>query len=195
MKTLFTLAMAGALSFNALAANSNEDLKDLLTVNSKFKKINVTLKEGVEEAKIVLLDEDGKKLHQRKVHVKGDDLMIPYDLDDMPSGKYQLKITTKEEEVIYSVETKDRPIAFSELPLMVFGELIEDNTIKLSVIGLMEPGVEVKVKTEKGGRIIHEEYIDQPEGFKKEFSFKGINPEDVYLEITDAIGRTRIIHF
>lgn len=194
MKTLFTLAMAGALSFSALAS-ADDDLKALSDVNSNFKKINVLLKEGVGDAKIVLLDEDGHKLHQRKVHVKGDDLMVPYNLDDMPCGEYQIKISTDEEEVIYTVETKERPITASELPLMAYGKLIDDNTINLAVIGLFEPGVDVKIKTEKGGRVIHEEFIDQPEGFKKDFSFNGINPEEIYFEITDAIGRTRIIHF
>ncbi len=194
MKTIFTLAMASALSFSALAS-ADDDLMALSDVNSKFKKINVLLKEGVGNAKIVLLDEDGKKLHQRKVNVKGDDVMVPYNLDDMPCGEYQIKISTEDEEVVYTVETKDKPIVISELPLMAYGKLIDDNTINLAVIGLIEPGVEVKVKTERGGRIIHEEFIDQPEGFKKDFKFNGIDPEDVYLEITDAIGRTRIIHF
>lgn len=194
MKTLFTLAMASALSFSAMA-NADDDLKALSDVNSNFKKINVLLKEGVGDAKIVLLNEDGKKLHQRKVHVKGDDLLVPYNLDDMPCGEYQVKISTDEEEVIYTVETKERPLAPAELPLMAYGKLLDDNTINLTVIGLIEPGVDVKVKTERGGRILHEDFIDQPEGFKKDFSFKGINPEEVYLELTDAIGRTRIIHF
>ncbi|MEN2284527.1 hypothetical protein AAGF08_20445, partial [Algoriphagus sp. SE2] len=102
---------------------------------------------------------------------------------------------TDDEEVVYTVETKERPLATSELPLMAYGKLIDDETINLTVIGLIEPGVEVKVKTEKGGRVIHEDFIDQPDGFKKDFSFRGIAPDDVYLEITDAIGRTRIIHF
>lgn len=194
MKTLFTLAMAGALSFSALA-NADEDLKALSDVNSNFKKINVLLKEGVGDAKIVLLNEDGKKLHQRKVHVKGDDLMVPYNLDDLPCGEYQIRISTEDEEVVYTVETKERPIPASEYPLMAYGKLIDDNTVNLAVIGLFEPGVDVKVKTEKGGRIIHEEFIDQPEGFKKDFTFEGIDPEDIYLEITDALGRSRIIHF
>ncbi|MBB6328025.1 hypothetical protein FHS59_003668 [Algoriphagus iocasae] len=194
MKTLFTLALAGALSFSALAS-ADEDLRALSDVNSNYKKINVLLREGVGDAKIVLLNEDGHKLHQRKVHVKGDDIMVPYNLDDLPCGEYQIRISTEDEEVVYTVETKEKPIAASDMPLMAYGKLLDDNTINLTVIGLLEPGVDVKVKTEKGGRVVHEEFIDQPEGFKKAFSFNGIDPEDIYLELTDAIGRTRIIHF
>ncbi|MEN2284525.1 hypothetical protein AAGF08_20435, partial [Algoriphagus sp. SE2] len=102
---------------------------------------------------------------------------------------------TDDEEVVYSVETKERPLSPNQLPLMAYGKLIDDATINLRVIGLFEPGVEVKVKTEKGGKIIHEEFVDQPEGFIKDFSFKGIAPEEVYLELKDAIGRTKTIHF
>ncbi|MBN3518903.1 hypothetical protein JYB62_02725 [Algoriphagus lutimaris] len=194
MKTLFTLAMAGALSFSALA-NADDDLRELSDVNSKFKKINVLLKEGVGDAKIAIIDMNGHKLHQRKVHVKNDDLMVPYNLDELPCGEYQVRISTDDEEVVYTVETKERPIPTEELPLMAYGKLLDDDTINLAVIGLTEPGVEVKVKTEKEGSVIFEEYIDQAEGFKKDFTFNGIDPKDIYLELTDALGRTRIIHF
>lgn len=194
MKTLFTLAMASALSFSALA-NADDDLRALSDVNSNFKKINVLLKEGVGNARIAILDMEGHKLHQRKVHVKNDDLMVPYNLDDLPCGEYQVRISTDEEEVVYTVETKEKPVSIKDLPLMAYGKLIDDKTVSLAVIGLTEPGVEVKVKTEKGGRVLFEEYIDQPEGFKKNYSFNGIDAEEIYMELTDSFGRSRVIHF
>lgn len=195
MKTLFTFAMAGALSFSALAANANEDLKDLSTVNSKFKKINVTLKEGVGNAKITILNEDGKNLNQRKVHVKNESLVVPYDMKNLPVGEYQVKIVTDEEEVTYTVETTDQPIPVEDLPLIAYGKVIDDNTINLSVIGLTEPGVEVKIFSSETGKVIYTDNVDQPEAFKKDYSFKGMNSKDIYLEVTDNLGRTRTIFF
>ncbi|MBN7816427.1 hypothetical protein [Algoriphagus pacificus] len=194
MKTLFTLALAGALSFSAFA-NDNEDLMALSDVNANFKKINVLLKEGVGDAKIAIIDQEGHRLHQRKVHVKGADLMIPYNLDDMPCGTYQVMISTEDEEVVYTVETMERPIPKEDYPLMAYGKMVDENTVNLAVIGLFEPGVDVKIKTEKGNRLIHEEFIDQPEAFKKDFSFNGISPDEIYIELTDALGRSRVIHF
>ncbi|EAZ82608.1 hypothetical protein [Algoriphagus machipongonensis] len=194
MKTLFTLALAGALSFSALA-NADDDLRALSDVNSNFKKINVLLKEGVGQAKIAILDLDGKKLHQKKVKVKNDDIMVPYNMDDLPCGEYLVMISTEDEEVVYTVETKEKPIPATELPLMAYGKTVDENTINLTVIGLTVPGVQVQVKTEKGGLVIHEEYIDQEDGFKKDFSFNGIDPEDIYLELTDALGRFKVVHF
>jgi len=195
MKTLFTFAMAVALSFSALAANANEDLKDLSTVNSKFKKINVTLKEGVGNAKITILNEDGKNLNQRKVHVRDESIVVPYDLKNLPAGEYQVKIVTEEEEVIYTVETSNQPIPTEDLPLMAYGKIVDDNTVNLSVIGLTEPGVDIKVFSSASGKVIYEEYVDQPEAFKKDYSFKDMNSEEIYLEVTDNLGRTRTIFF
>ena len=62
------------------------------------------------------------------------------------------------------------------------------------MIGLVEPGVEVKIKSESGNSIIHSEYITTPEGFKKDFSFNNMDLQDIYFELTDALGRTKTIH-
>lgn len=195
MKTLFTFALAGLLASSSLAATSNEDLMAMSTVNTKFKKVNVLLKEGVGEAKIAILDESGKKLHQRKVKATDHDVVIPYDLNTLPCGEYQVMITTGDEQVVYSVETFEKPQPIAEYPLMAYGKLIDDQTVNLAVIGLEEPGVNVKIKSQKGNRTILEENIDQAEGFKKNYKFEGMSPEDIYFEITDAKGRSRTLYF
>jgi hypothetical protein len=195
MKTLFTFALAGLLASSSLAATSNEDLMAMSTVNAKFKKINVLLKEGVGEAKIAILDESGKKLHQRKIKSTDHDVVIPYDMNTLPCGEYQVMITTGDEQVVYSVETFEKPQPIAEYPLMAYGKLIDDHTVKLSVIGLEEPGVNVKIKSQKGNRTLLEENIDQADGFKKNYKFEGMSPEDIYFEITDAKGRSRTLYF
>ena len=63
MKTLFTFALAGALSFSSLVANASDDLMALSDVKAKFKTVNVLLKGGVGEAKVSIMDKTGKKLH------------------------------------------------------------------------------------------------------------------------------------
>ncbi len=195
MKTLFTFALAGLLASSSLASRSNEDLMGLSNVNAKFKKINVLLKEGVGEAKIAILDESGKKLHQRKVKATDHDVVIPYDLNTLPTGEYKVMITTEAEEVVYTVETFEKPQPIAEYPLMAYGKLMDAQTVNLAVIGLEEPGVNVEIKSQESNRIIHQEYIDQPEGFTKNFKFKGLTPEEIYFVITDAKGRSRTLYF
>ncbi|MDF2159272.1 hypothetical protein [Algoriphagus sp. CAU 1675] len=194
MKTLFTFALAGLLASSSFAANDNDDLMALSDVGTKFKKVNVLLKDGVGKAKVAIMDQDGKMLHQRKVKVEDQDLVIPYDLNELPCGEYKVKITTEEEEVLYTVETFERAPAKEEMPLVAYGKKLDDETVHLAVVGLMEPGVEVKIRYEANGNLIHSEEIDQPEGFKKDYKLKGVSPEDVYFELKDSLGRTRVIH-
>ncbi|WP_296700844.1 T9SS type A sorting domain-containing protein [Algoriphagus sp.] len=193
MKTLLALAIASTISFSALAAD--EDLRELSGVSSSFQKINVTLKSEVGNAKISILDQNGKNLSNRKVHMKNTDVVVPFNLSGLPEGEYLVKIATEEEEVIYSVETNERPIPVEDLPLMAYGKAIDENTVNLAVIGLTQPGVKVEIHSSESGKLIYEEYIDQPDAFKKDFSLKGVNCEDIYMELTDSIGRKRVLFF
>jgi len=194
MKMLFTFALAGLLATSSFAANEKEDLMALSSVNARFQKVNVLLREGIGKAKIAIMDEDGKMLHQRKIRVQ-EDVMVPYNLDHLPVGEYQVMITTVDEEVVYTVETSERFPEIVSYPLMAYGKLIDDHTINLAVIGLNEPGVDVKIRMERGDKIIYQEKIDQVEGFRKDFILNGIDPSEVYFELKDAQGRTRIIYF
>jgi hypothetical protein len=167
---------------------------ELSSINTKFQKVSVFLKQGIGKTKIAIKDENGKMLHQRNIKVKAN-VMVPYNLDRLPVGEYQVIISTEDEELIYIVETSERVPEIVEYPLMAYGKLIDDHTINLAVIGLNEPGVDVKIRMERGDKILYEEKIDQAEGFKKNYVLNGIDPSEVYFELKDALGRTRIIHF
>ncbi|SEF67574.1 hypothetical protein [Algoriphagus boritolerans] len=195
MKTLFTFALAGALSFSSLAANVADDLMALSNVKANFKKVNILLKGGVGEAKVSLFDQSGKKLHQRKVNVRNGDMIIPYNLNDMPCGEYKIKIATEEEEVVYTVATFEKPTPISELPLMAYGKMVDEHTVNLAVIGLSEPGVEVEIRHEGTKKLIHQEEITTPEGFRKNYKLQGVSPEDVYIYVKDANGRSKTLYF
>jgi hypothetical protein len=193
MKTLFTLVLAGLLATSTFA-NEAEDLKANSSVHTNYKKISILLKEGVGKAKIAIYDMNGKKLHQRSVKAN-EDLRIPYDLNSLPCAKYQVMISTDEEEVIYTVETVEKvDLTLALLPLMAYVKKIDDNTINLLVIGLEVAGVDVKIRTVADDRLIHEEMVEQAEGFRKNYRLNGVQAEDVYFEVTDAKGRTRRIY-
>ncbi|MEB2774089.1 hypothetical protein SYJ56_02160 [Algoriphagus sp. D3-2-R+10] len=194
MKTLFTFALAGLLATSTFASNDLEDLKANSSVHTSFKRISVLLNGGVGKAKIAIYDMNGKKLHSRIVKAS-EDLRVPYDLNSLPCAEYKVKISTDEEEVIYTVETveKEEPTP-AMLPLMAYGKKIDRYTVNLLVIGLEEPGVDVKIKKVSDDKVIHQETVDQPEGFRKNYRLNGVQPEDVYFEVTDVKGRTRIIY-
>ncbi|MEB2786850.1 hypothetical protein [Algoriphagus persicinus] len=194
MKTLFTFALAGLLATSTFAAIEPEDLKEMSTVHAIYKKIDVHLKEGVGKAKITIFDMNGKRLHSRSVKAN-ENLRVPYNLNSLPCGEYQVKITTEEAEVIYTVETVEKVEAAPEVyPLMAYGKKIDNNTINLLVLGLEEAGVDVKIKKVADDRLVHQEMVEQPEGFRKNYRLNGVHAEDVYFEVTDAKGRTRKIY-
>lgn len=194
MKTLFTFALAGLLATSTFASNGPEDLKEMSTVHASYKKISVHLKEGVGKAKIAIYDMNGKRLHQRSVKAN-EDIRVPYDLNRLPCGEYQVRITTEEEEVSYIVETVEKveptPVV---LPLMAYGKKINHDTINLLVVGLEEAGVEVKIRKVADDKLVHKEMVDQPEGFRRNYRLNGVQAEDVYFEVTDAKGRKRTIY-
>ncbi|OYX13840.1 MAG: hypothetical protein B7Z16_15195 [Algoriphagus sp. 32-45-6] len=195
MKTLFTFALAGALSLSSLAASAADDLLALSSAQAKFKKINVLLKEGVGEAKVAIYDPSGKKLHQRKVKVSDEQLILPYNLGDMPVGEYKVQISTENENVEYKVTTFEPAPAPEALPLVAFGKTIDEETIGLTVIGLTEPGVKVEIRNESSNKLIFSESIDQEEGFRKNYSLRGVAPKDIYVKVTDSKGRVKNLYF
>jgi cell division protein YceG involved in septum cleavage len=195
MKSLFTVALASVLSFGAFSAQASEDLRELSAVNTNYKKVTITLKEGIGAAKVSILTPEGRILSSRKVNVHDSILRLPYDLTNLPAGKYQVKIATSQDEVSYTVETANQPIPTSDLPLMAYGKSLDHNTVRLAVFGLMEPGVQVKIFASESGRLIHEENIDQPEGFIKNFSFAQMSSDEIYMVVSDAEGRTKTLYF
>ncbi|WP_439489508.1 hypothetical protein [Algoriphagus sp.] len=194
MKTLFTFAAAALLATSTFAYEF-DDLKANSRVNTTYKKISVHLNEGVGKAKISIYDMNGKKLHQRKVKAN-EALLVPYDMNSLPCAEYEVRIATDEEEVTYRVETieKEEPTP-TMLPLMAYGKQLDRNTINLLVLGLEEPGVDVKIRKIADNKVVHQETVDEPEGFKKNYKLNGVGPQDVYFEITDIKGRTKQIYF
>jgi carotenoid cleavage dioxygenase-like enzyme len=194
MKKLLTLALAATLGVASFANASNEGIEELSSVRSIDKKVAISLKEGLGKVKLAVHDSEGKKLHQQYVKVKKD-MQIPYDFSLLPAGEYQIMIESniKEpsaEKMIYSVETKEAP---APLPLMAYGNSIDEKSFRLAVIGLEKPGTKVEILDQKG-KAIFSEKIDQPEAFSKIYHLKNLTTKDVSLKVTDAAGRTKTLY-
>lgn len=194
MKKLLTLALIATLGVATLANASNEDLKTLSAVNATEKKVKITLREGLGKVRLAILNSDGKKLHQQFVKVKND-VMVPYDLSQLPAGEYQVMIESNIKEpshdvAMFTVETKDSK---SSYPLVAYGKSIDNESFRLSVIGLEEPGVQVEIYDQKG-RTIFTENINQEEGFTKVYRLDNLTTKDVSIKVTDKMGRTKNLY-
>lgn len=193
MKKLLTLALAATLGMASFANASNENIEEMSSVRANEKKVTVTLKEGLGKVRLAILDSDGNKLNEQFVKVKNN-VRVPYDLSNLPAGEYQVVIESNikepnSESMVYTVETTEAP---APLPLMAYGKSLDDNSFKLTVIGLEEPGTKVEILNENG-KAIFSENIDQPEAFSKVYHLKNFSTKDVTLRVTDAKGRTKFL--
>ncbi|EOZ98699.1 hypothetical protein A33Q_1353 [Indibacter alkaliphilus LW1] len=195
MKTFITLALAATMGLASFAHASNENAAALSSVKAKDNKVNVYLKEGMGKVKLAILDQEGKTLHSQRVNVKND-IKVPYDLSQLPVGEYHVLVQSNIKEnnadyVVYTVEREEEPIAY---PLMAYGKNMDNERIKLTVIGLEEPGVEVKITTDKG-KVLLKEYITEPNAFEKIYRLEKIKAEDITVQVKDQKGRVKNLYF
>lgn len=195
MKKFLTLALAATLGVASFANANNEKVSSLAEVKNSNNRVRVVLKEGLGKVRLALLDEDGKKLHQQTVFVKND-VLVPYNLSELPAGVYHLMIEnsgkgSENDMVIYEVERKEDPI---NIPLTAFRKDLNENSVKVSVVGLDEPGVQVQF-SDRFGKEIYAEFVEQPEAFSKVYTFKNIKAKDVNIHLMDAKGRTKNLFY
>lgn len=76
---------------------------------------------------------------------------------------------------------------------MAYGKLKDRYTVNLLVVGLEQPGVQVDIYNHLNQKV-KSEYIDQPEGFSKDYKFTGARASDMYFHLKDAQGRSKYVH-
>jgi len=195
MKKLLTLALAATLGVASFANASNEGIEEMSSVKANEKKVSVILREGLGKVRLAIFDSEGKKLHQQflKVH---NDLKVPFDFSYLPAGEYQVMIESNinkgnSEKMVYTVETKEAP---APLPLMAYGKTLNENSFKLTVIGLEEPGIKVEIFNQKGNPVFSEE-IEDYGAFSKIYRLENLTVKDILLKVTDRKGRNRNLIF
>lgn len=190
MKMLLTSALVLGLSFFSFADPKDETLMELTSVRTNHQKVIVTFKEPMDKVFISILNADGDLIVKKKYKTK-EAVSVPYNLSGLPEGSYQVKIETADEIAVYDIKTVERKKI--EYPLMAYGKLKDRNTVNLLVVGLEKPGVQVDIYNHLNQKI-SSEYIDQPEGFSKNYKFSGTRAKDVYFHLKDAQGRSKYVH-
>lgn len=190
MKTLLISALALGISFISSAAPDDKPLTELTTVRTFHEKVQVTFKEPMGKVYISILDAEGDQLNRTRFNTK-EPVTIPYDLSNLPAGNYQVKIEAQDEIAIFDIKTAKEKVV--EKPLMAYGKLKDKGTVTLLVVGLEKPGVRVKVYNHKNQLLISE-YIDQPEGFSKDYKVRGLEAEKIYFHLKDSQGRSKNVY-
>lgn len=196
MKILLTSAFILAISFLSFGEPrsseepNDETLMELTSVRTNHQKIRITFKQAMDKVYISIFNPDGDLIAKKKYRTK-EPVTVPYDLSALPEGKYQVKIETEEEIALYDVRTVARKTF--EKPLMAYGKMKDKNTVNLLVVGLEKPGVRVDIYNHFNQKI-NSEYIDQPEGFSKDYKFLSKNANKIYFHLRDSQGRTKYVY-
>ncbi|MGY6521163.1 MAG: DUF3244 domain-containing protein [Mongoliitalea sp.] len=194
MKTILTFALAAVLGTSSFANNSEESISNLTNVQAKEKKVQVTLKEGAGKVKVHILDANGKRLYQRNIRVQGD-VRVPFDLTALPCGEYQVAVISKEDpsnQSIHNVQIAESAII--EYPLMAYVKQMDEDSFKLTVIGLEEPGTKVQILDEYG-RKVYGESVNETGAFSRVYHLRQMKLENLSVQVSDAQGRIKNLHF
>jgi hypothetical protein len=194
MKTMITFALAAVLGTSSFANTADEKIAQLASVYAQEKKVEVTLKEGAGKVKIHILDATGKRLYQRSVNV-GKDVRVPFDMTALPCGEYQIAVISKENpenQSIHNVQIAEKQEV--EYPLMAYAKPLEDNSFKLTVVGLEEPGTNVQL-LDTFGRKIYEDNVETTGAFSRVYHLRKLDLENLTVKVSDAKGRVKYLSF
>jgi len=190
MKKLLITVFSFGVSLLSVANPLVEPLKELTTVRSTYKKVHITFEAPMEKVFISILDANGDQISKSKYRTK-EAVTVPFNLSALPAGDYQVKIETKDEVEIYPIKTVEKKS--KNKPLMAYGKIKNRNTLNLLVVGLEQPGVSIDIYNEFN-RKIGSEYIDQPEGFSKDYKFVNQNAGKIYFHVKDVQGRSKYVY-
>ena len=190
MKMLLTSILTVGISILTFAAPKDKTLKELTSVRASYQLVHVTIGEPMGKVFVSIFDDQGEMIIRKKYKVT-QPITIPYNMSRLPTGDYQVKIETEEDIAVHDVKTFSK--ANYTLPLMAYGTLKEQNTVTLLVVGLEKPGVTVSIYDDLGAKI-GSDYIDQPEGFSKDYRFVGQEADKIYFHLKDSQGRSKYVY-
>jgi hypothetical protein len=187
MKTLMTAVLALSIFFTSYA--SDKSLMEVTSIETKDQRFSVTLKEAVGRVHISVYDGKGRMI-DRNLFRANEPLVIPFNLSQLPEGKYRVKVETKDEEVNFEVSSR-KPI---EKKLLAYANVVDAHTISLKVVGIEKPGTSVSIYNQSHRKIASDN-IHVLGGFKKNYVLKDMKASDVYMRVTDASGKMKYFYF
>jgi len=189
MKTLFTFALAMSMYLTGLAEPTNK-LATLSSVSFNDQHVQVTLLEGIGRVRISVRNENGVTLYYIS-HKVSENVMMPFNLEALPAGKYSIRIKTKESSIDYDVETKAKEVSADGFKAYV--QNINNKFVKVSVYEKLEEGpIMVKI-FDRNNRLLYKEAVGEGV-FARKYFFKDLQKEGVYFSLTDKKGYNRIFY-
>jgi len=95
------------------------------------------------------------------------------------------------ETLTFDITTK-KPI---EKKLLAYTKVLNDQTVRVKVVGIEKPGVKVVFFEERTHRKVASDFVKEPAGFARNYKLTKMNIDEVYMEVTDTMGRKKVFHF
>ena len=192
MKILFAFVLVSAMGLGQLhASEPAASFAEMAVVKSQDQRVTVFLQEGLGKVSISILNEEGRLLHRNSVNAN-ENLVLPYNLSQLPEGNYKVKIRTKnatEPKVVHQFTSRsNEPM---ELPLIAYKTKVDNRSVKLKVAGIDEPGVRIQI-VDQFDRRLFDQVIEDQEGFAKKFKFRNTNLSGLSIRVSDNNGRLRV---
>lgn len=189
MKTLMTLFAALLIQFGVVAAPNEKPLAEVTMVETLGQKFKVHLMEGVGRVNISLFNQKGKLIDKTSFKID-EPTAIPFNISQLPEGNYTLKVETKMEEIAFEIPSK-KPV---KKRLMAYADVKNDHTVNLKVVGIEKPGIKVTF-FDQAHRRITSDNVEVTGGFTKDYILKNIKLKEVYMEVKDQDGKSKVFYF
>lgn len=188
MKTLLTFTLVIGMFLIGYAEPTNE-LAVLSKVSIHDQRAKITLLEGIGRVKVFVKDAKGKTLYCTSYKVMKD-VVMPFNLEKLPPGKFLIRIETKDSSIDYPVETiakKAKPVVY---PFKANVKALDDRFVKISLYELMEKGaVTIKVY-DTTNRLVYKDIVEGGP-FARKYEFRNFTTKGLYLSITDSKGNSQ----
>jgi hypothetical protein len=192
MKTLITsLLVLASVSFSfSHPLPPEKSLEEIVYVKSKDQRFNLFVTEPVGKFVVSIFNEKGK-LIDRVSFRANEAVSVPFNLTQVPEGKYGVKVQSKDESIAFSISSK-KPM---EKQLIAYAKAVGSRKISLTVVGIEQPGTQVTFYDINTQREIKGDYVKQYAGFQRDYRLADTTVDQVYMKVKDVHGNTKTFYF
>lgn len=179
MKKLFTLLFAAGIAAGATAQTS----ESVTIKKAETAKVSIAFREAPTSTVFVKITDAHNHLILRDRISSKDTFAKKYDLSALPDGSYGVEVS--DNSGLLSSATFEN---FVETDPVVFSRVskIKDNTYRLLVSNLDQDEVDIMIYD--GGKLIHTERINDPQGMHKIFTIKQPSSGGISFKVKTASG-------
>ncbi|RLJ79818.1 hypothetical protein [Pedobacter alluvionis] len=168
MKKFLKIGLIAALFFTATGVHANDDDFTLKVKGEKEKFIRFSV-DKAENVNLSLIDVYDEVLFEENIHASAASSKV-YDLNELPDGKYTLKVESDVKVAKYNVVIKNGEALVSEPKISNIVKPVytkKDQVITLNLENLENSPVEVKVYNEYNDVVYNEVFQDKSQLVKK----------------------------